>query len=423
MSLRMLLAATLPLASVGNTVTLEYFYPSSSCQPAAAVGLEGTWNTDTCYRMSRFVNPNAVVAYRAAENFGMQASCSNTEVSVSFYTTANLTALIDSSGTSYGEPTNCNETAPFKAQTGDTGSAALCVAFTYEVGQVTYYTGGSFSYRCSVTPCFSREVSTACRLSDSKISPTSAYDQCFGTAEETTASKVLMTELRAGDHVLTADTVSGAMLATRVIVNQHVVQPAGILSELLTVHYAKGSIALTPDHVISINGQMASAKTITPGSTLAMPNADGGFSNVVVEAVTKSTGGIINPLTTTGTILAAADGEPVLASAYPEWIAATFLGTRFYPLPISICNLISFLFPKLTQDFYDTYLEELFWQNINILQDAEKMAPSAVKTLIIAVLDVALAAGFTAYAVSTVLAPATALAVVAGMAYMQRMRK
>jgi hypothetical protein len=276
------------------------------------------------------------------------------------------------------------------------------------------------SYRCSVLPCFSRDVSTACRLSDTSTPPSQAYDQCFGDAEETTAARVLMTDLRAGDRVLTVDPASGATVSTRVIVNQHVHQSS--LSELLTVSYANGSISLTPDHVLSVDGEMASARTISPGAKLSMPTLEGDLQQIVVESVVKSTGGIINPLTASGTILAAADGAPVLATAYPEWIASTLLGMRLFPLPVSFSNLLSFAFPEQTQDFYDTHVEGFFWKNVHVLQDAEKVAPSAVKTLIIAGLDVLIAGAFS-LTLCAKNAPAVALVLGSAALFKLRARK
>merc|ERR1712072_734894 len=73
---------------------------------------------------------------------------------------------------------------------------------------------------------------------------------------------------------------------------------------------------------------------------------------------TRSTGGIINPLTASGTILAATDGAAVLASAYPDWIATFMLGLNYYPLPYSLSSMISYVLPGLTQEFYDAKLED-----------------------------------------------------------------
>ena len=80
--------------------------------------------------------------------------------------------------------------------------------------------------------------------------------------------------------------------------------------------------------VLSVNGEFSSARSITPGATLALPGADGRMTSLAVEAVTKKTGGIVNPVTVSGTLLAAADGAPVLASAYPGAPSVAYVHIR-----------------------------------------------------------------------------------------------
>ena len=54
--------------------------------------------------------------------------------------------------------------------------------------------------------------------------------------------------------------------------------------------------------------------------------------------------GVINPITVSGRILA--NGLP--AASHPEWIAQWML-TSHVPLPISLSNALSYLFPERTQ--------------------------------------------------------------------------
>ena len=65
---------------------------------------------------------------------------------------------------------------------------------------------------------------------------------------------------------------------------------------------------------------------------------------------------MINPLTTSGKILTQGG---VLASTYPEWIASYMLASSM-PLPLSLSNLLSHIFPTTTQAFYDGLVEPLF---------------------------------------------------------------
>ena len=94
-----------------------------------------------------------------------------------------------------------------------------------------------------------------------------------------------------------------------------------------------GEISLTPDHVLLVDGQWASARAVKVSSSL---------SGSMVTADSKGHAGIINPLTTNGLIVAAGpSGKPVVASAYPEWIATYMhmLNVVVFPLPVSLSNL------------------------------------------------------------------------------------
>jgi len=392
-----LLATPQLVLSGGNYVTMKW-YSNTGCVGQATA--EAQWEANKCYTFNQYVSPAYPNIYNVASAYGVMVSCDASTVTVNQYY----------SGTT-GTQSNCDNT-PIQTATGNTDAAAYCTSFQAFVlgAQVNL---GSMSYRCSILPCFSREVSTACLMSDLTAPAQSAYDQCFGDATETTgASRVLMTELRAGDHVLTVDPASGEPVATRIVVNQHI-KPSNVVSEVLTVHHADGSIAVTPDHVVSVDGEFASANTIAPGSTLAMPTAEGHLRRVAVEAVTKSTGGIINPLTASGTILAATDGAAVLASAYPDWIASFMLDLNYYPLPYSLSSTISYVLPGITQEFYDAKVEAFFWKNAHWLQDAEKASSSFVKLAIIAAFDVAIAGAFGLYqCVNAPVASVSILAVV-----------
>ena len=79
-----------------------------------------------------------------------------------------------------------------------------------------------------------------------------------------------------------------------------------------------------------------------------------------VKAVTRGVAGVINPITVAGTILAAGEqGKPVVASVYPEWIAERMLSSAV-PLPLSLSNLLAYLFPETAQSFYDALVEPIF---------------------------------------------------------------
>merc|ERR1719453_2376986 len=127
--------------------------------------------------------------------------------------------------------------------------------------------------------------------------------------------------LLAGDTVLATDAA-----ATRVVVNQH----AGVkaTSPMLTLHFEGGALALTPDHVLFVDGAHAPARLAAVGSVLS--------SGRKVTAITRGQQGIVNPITVAGTILAAGPkGEPVVAATAPEWSADVLLSATVPLLRVS----------------------------------------------------------------------------------------
>jgi len=192
-------------------------------------------------------------------------------------------------------------------------------------------------------PCFAAETTTACKLAGD-VTAAEARRQCYDDTKGADAELVLMKDLAAGDVVLATD-ASGALSLERVIVNQHKANP--LASALLELHHSAGVLALTPDHVLLVNGAFGPARDATPGSTLKL--ADG--TKVVVARVTKAHGTVINPLTTSGTIVAGG----VVASSHPEWTFA-WAGKAPFPLFYGLAAA----FPTTSQAYYDAVLEPLF---------------------------------------------------------------
>ena len=73
---------------------------------------------------------------------------------------------------------------------------------------------------------------------------------CFDTADPSVAERIPMTGLVAGDYVL-----SEMGKVSRVIVNQHR-EALQLKSTLLTLAHSNGSLSLTSNHVIEIDGVM-----------------------------------------------------------------------------------------------------------------------------------------------------------------------
>mmetsp|Transcript_30933 Transcript_30933/g.102296 ORF Transcript_30933/g.102296 Transcript_30933/m.102296 type:complete len:166 (-) Transcript_30933:205-702(-) len=149
-----------------------------------------------------------------------------------------------------------------------------------------------------------------------------------------------MSSLRAGDLVK-----DGPNSYTRVVVNQHAAVEKA--SSLINVEHTNGSLALTPDHCLFIDGKLGAARDLKTGSMLG---------DAQVLRLSMSNGAVINPITVSGKILAVGRGEPVVAASHPDWIAQYLLDS-YVPLPFSLSNLISYLFPATTQDYYDEHRE------------------------------------------------------------------
>ena len=227
-------------------------------------------------------------------------------------------------------------------------------------------------------------------------------DPCF--ARDTLAllpsgERVPMASLKAGDLVM-----DGPSSVARVIVNQHreaTVPPSPLYhplavttntraatlspqpistpspscrqatfkSALLELEHANGILSLTPDHVLEVDGKARLMLTPFLPSPTALPPpptshnlppqpplpqfvparmvaAGSKLGESEVSRVVASVGEVINPLTTSGKILTQGG---VLASTYPEWVAEYMLSSYLVPLPLSLSNLLSYLFPETAQ--------------------------------------------------------------------------
>lgn len=194
-------------------------------------------------------------------------------------------------------------------------------------------------------PCFAAETTMACKLTGD-VSAAEAHRQCYTihNTKEKGAALALMKTLTAGDVVLAAD-AAGTLSLERVIVNQH--KANTVASALLEVHHSAGVLSLTPDHVLLVDGAFVPARNAKPGSALTLANGEA----ATVERVTTARGDIINPLTTSGTIVAGG----VVASSHPEWTFA-WAGKAQFPLFYGLAAA----FPATTQAYYDAVLEPLF---------------------------------------------------------------
>ena len=243
---------------------------------------------------------------------------------------------------------------------------------------------------CSaLKPCFARST-TVCRLVDPAASASAAFGACFGggsvhegsNGAVVAAERVPMASLVAGDLVLASPHAT-----TRVLVNQHRADAAATVAPMVRIEHTHGTLTLTPDHVLLVDGAFAPARVAARGSRLEPAS--------VVTSVTATSDAIVNPLTSSGTILAAGpEGAPVVSSCFPEWIADLALGSTVYPLPHSLTAVASYLFPRAVQSYHDALLEPFFAATAKRLEGVRAAVPAPVALAILFGFDVVLVGGF-----------------------------
>jgi hypothetical protein len=257
----------------------------------------------------------------------------------------------------------------------------------------------SVQFTCVESPCFARESTHTCRLLSADATPAGAYGDCFGGRSEGVAEKVLMSALRSGDRVLsTMDEIAS------VIVNQHA--KVSMYTGMLNIKHSAGSLELTPDHILPVDGKLSPARDVVVGSQL-----EGGK----VESISYTTDAIINALTTSSRILVAGrEGLPVVATHAPEWLAAVMLAPAgMFLTRYSFSTTLSRVFPQSVQAFYDEHLEARFGQNHASLDAIVQAVPTPVLVAVIAAFDVVIAAGFLVYKFGAALLAVAAIALVA----------
>jgi hypothetical protein len=201
-----------------------------------------------------------------------------------------------------------------------------------------------------------------------------------------------------------------------VIVNQHAA--AQVVSATLTLEHAGGELALTPDHLLKIDGAFQPAANVKIGAVL--DGGDGGA--VTVSKIVAGAHRVVNPLTTSGTILAAgSEGAPVLAATFPVWVGDLLLGSTLYPLPHSLTAVASRFFPHSVQAFYDARLEAFFTASTASLKVIRAALPAPLALAVVAGFDVTLVGAFAVWSLSG-MRGAVALAAVAATVAARRRR-
>jgi len=155
------------------------------------------------------------------------------------------------------------------------------------------------------------------------------------------------------------------------------------------------------------------------------PQVGSSLSGSKVTTISHGVSGVINPVTVSGMIVAAgATGRPVVSSAYPEWIAQYMLeeNNGYYPLPVSMSNMLAYLFPATAQAYWDEVLEHAFAANQQRLGSAKLGLPTALVAPTMFVLDLLCSAGLLLFALTNAKV-LVALAVVAVVARVRRVAK
>ena len=233
---------------------------------------------------------------------------------------------------------------------------------------------------------------------------------CFGSEASMACvslncdQRVRMADLKAGDRVATIDVSSGKRIFDTIVVNQHKSDQTS-WAELLRIETSNGSaITVTPDHVIHLNGKFSPAAKAVLGDSLSVSSGD------VITRISKERGGIINPVTTSGTILVADDAsqmrspnaamrsEPLLASTHPEWISSFMLTMPTFPFIAT--RLLATIAPSSMQAYYDTAEHYFINAALPYLQAASGALPSAALPICILAADASFALGFLLHALA-----------------------
>jgi hypothetical protein len=170
----------------------------------------------------------------------------------------------------------------------------------------------------------------------------------------------LMQDLRAGDKVMVMDERTGQVSIDRVSINLHL-KDSSVSYNGITLHHEFGHLSVTDGHVVMINGVPMPAREAKLGDALQLVDASdmraGKSISAQVTRISRWQGGIINPLTHSGRILA---GPVAVNSTFtPPYggvftAAATVIDSPYHvqllvtSLP-GLLKLASILFPSQLQ--------------------------------------------------------------------------
>merc|ERR1719198_2411928 len=196
--------------------------------------------------------------------------------------------------------------------------------------------------------CFRRD-STALVLANEAIGGDSSPAELMAGSEVRS-----MESLRAGDKVLVADPLTGEVYVDRVSINLHVRDT--FTHSGVTLTHTNGEVSVTDEHMMLLaDGTVVAANNIKVGDMMLQLDrssiSTSDLSAVRVIAISRWEGGIINPLTHSGRILAGGaagdSGSFVLATTVFASPGGVLLTMATMP---SFFKLGSLLFPEQLQD-------------------------------------------------------------------------
>eukprot|EP00928_Gymnodinium_smaydae_P073477 TRINITY_DN56676_c0_g1_i1.p1 TRINITY_DN56676_c0_g1~~TRINITY_DN56676_c0_g1_i1.p1 ORF type:complete len:555 (-),score=55.69 TRINITY_DN56676_c0_g1_i1:98-1708(-) len=189
------------------------------------------------------------------------------------------------------------------------------------------YDGDRWIKCFSKTSTTTRSNSSSVRQRTTRETSSSSSSFCFGRSSSWTISATnfagpwRVTELaalRSGSYVLAANSPSGRIFVDRVWKNLHTRD--NVKRDMIEIIFTDGSLVVTPNHVLYINGKPSAARDLMPGDYLdraAVGPTDHDLSNwqqqepLRVVTVRRSRDFLINPLTHSGRLLVASGPQPL----------------------------------------------------------------------------------------------------------------
>lgn len=183
------------------------------------------------------------------------------------------------------------------------------------------------------------------------------------------ATEVRISELRVGDLVESAPGIfSPVLLFTHANVK--------VNTRMVFIDGAKGRVAASPGHLISLNGQLAPTRTARVGDTILVRIGASLVKETVRTVSIREASGLHNPQTASGEILVRyGTGAYIQMSAYTEALDGSAAHAALAPLR-ALYSLSGATLPSLSSFFPATYFDSGTGENNPVDQSALSAASS-----------------------------------------------